>query len=453
MRLFDMIHILNVQKAKETILRRETSLEPTVPPALQASLDRLFGEGATPETAVSTILRDVRTRGDAALHHWTETLDRVQLASLQVEKAEIETAVSRIPHDLRLALELAARRIRDFHQRQPLPHWQTEAMGGRIGQRVTPIQRVGVYVPGGTAPLPSSLLMSVIPAQVAGVPKIVVATPPGKKNNPSSQRRDSHIPDVILAAAAIAGIDTIYSLGGAQAIAALAFGTKSVPRVDKIVGPGNLFTTLAKRQVYGIVGIDGLYGPTETVVVADETADPAWIAADMLAQAEHDVLATAILLTPSQTLAEAVQVEIARQMETLSRSELIAVSLANRGGIVKTADLDEACRLASDFAAEHTCIATRNPYAYVDKIPNAGGLFIGERSFEVLGDYVAGPSHVMPTNGTARFASPLNVLDFIKISSIIALDDATSAKLSAAAARIAEAEGLTAHANAAQKRV
>lgn len=448
-----MIDIFNVQKAKETILRRETSLEPTVPPALQASLDRLFGEGATPETAVSTILRDVRSRGDAALHHWTETLDHVQVASLQVEKAAIETAVSRIPNDLRLALELAASRIRNFHQRQPLPHWQTEAMGGRIGQRVTPIQRVGVYVPGGTAPLPSSLLMSVIPAQVAGVSEIVVATPPGKENGLSPRRHGSRIPDVILAAAAIAGIDTIYSLGGAQAIAALAFGTKSVPRVDKIVGPGNLFTTLAKRQVYGIVGIDGLYGPTETVVVADETADPAWIAADMLAQAEHDVLATAILLTPSQTLAEAVQVEIARQMEALSRSELIAVSLANRGGIVKTADLDEACQLASDFAAEHTCIATRNPSTYVDKIPNAGGLFIGERSFEVLGDYVAGPSHVMPTNGTARFASPLNVLDFVKISSIIALDDETSAKLSAAAARIAQAEGLTAHANAAQKRV
>lgn len=354
-------------------------------------------------------------------------------------------AVSRIPTDLKEALELAADRIRDFHQRQPLPNWETSEMGGIVGQRVTPIQRVGVYVPGGTAPLPSSLLMSVIPAQVAGVPEIVVATPPG--------RGDGRIPDVILAAAAIAGIDTIYTLGGAQAVAALAFGSESVPRVDKIVGPGNLFTTLAKRQVYGIVGIDGLYGPTETVVVADETADPAWVAADMLAQAEHDVLATAILFTPSQKFAEGVQVEIARQMEELSRSEVIAVSLANRGGIVLTADLDEACQLASDFAAEHTCIATQNPTAYVDKIPNAGGLFIGERSFEVLGDYVAGPSHVMPTNGTARFASPLNVFDFVKISSIVQLDDATSTQLSAAAARIAQAEALTAHANAAKKRI
>lgn len=420
-------------------------MEPKVPPALQASLNKLFGDGATPETAVSTILKDVRQRGDAALYHWTATIDGVELPSLQVYPTEIKAAVSRIPTDLKEALELAAARIRDFHLRQPLPNWQTTEMGGIVGQRVTPIQRVGVYVPGGTAPLPSSLLMSAIPAQVAGVQEIVVATPPG--------RGDGRIPDVILAAAAIAGIDTIYTLGGAQAIAALAFGSQSVPRVDKIVGPGNLFTTLAKRQVYGIVGIDGLYGPTETVVVADDTADPAWVAADMLAQAEHDVLATAILFTPSRQFAEAVQVEIGRQMEDLSRSELIAVSLANRGGIVLTADLDEACQLASEFAAEHTCIATANPAAYVDKIPNAGGLFIGERSFEVLGDYVAGPSHVMPTNGTARFASPLNVLDFVKISSILQLDDATSARLSVAAARIAQAEGLDGHASAAKKRI
>ena len=230
----------------------------------------------------------------------------------------------------------------------------------------------------------------------------------------------------------------------------------SAPRafrvVDKIVGPGNLFTTLAKRQVYGLVGIDGLYGPTETAVVADESADPAWVAADLLAQAEHDVMASAILLTPSRKLAEAVQVEVGRQMETLSRAETIAISLAHRGGIVLTADLDEAFQLASDYAAEHTCIATADAESQTAKIRNAGGLFIGERSFEVLGDYVAGPSHTMPTGGTARFASPLNVLDFLKISSIIQLDAATSARLSPIAARIAEAEALTAHANAARQR-
>jgi histidinol dehydrogenase len=318
-------------------------------------------------------------------------------------------------------------------------------MGGTLGQRVTPINRVGVYVPGGTAPLPSSLLMAVIPAQVAGVKEIIVATPP--------DRETGKIADVILAAAQICGIDKVIMLGGAQAIAAMAFGTETIPQVDKVIGAGGLFTTLAKRQVYGIVGIDGLYGPTETAVVADDSADPAWVAADLLAQAEHDVLATAVLFTPSQAFAEAVQVEIGKQLEELSRAAIIVQSLKNQGGIVITADLDQACQLASDYAAEHTCIATANPEAYIDKIPNAGGLFIGERSFEVLGDYVAGPSHVMPTSSTARFASPLNVLDFVKITSIIQLDDATSAKLSPIAAQIAQAEGLTGHVNAARKRI
>ena len=440
-----MIQIYTVDEAQKRILRREQALRPTVPPALQASLDEMFGEGSTPDTAVSYIIDDVAQRGDDALRDWTNRLDRVNLDKFMVDKGEIETAVSRIPAKLADALRLAAQRIRQFHSYQPLPNWHTDTMGGRLGQRVTPINRVGVYVPGGTAPLPSSLLMSVIPAQVAGVPHIVVATPPG--------RDDGRVPDVILAAAHIAGIDTIYTLGGAQAIAALALGSNSVTRVDKIVGAGNLFVTLAKKQLYGIVGIDGLYGPTETVVVADETADPAWVAADMLAQAEHDVLATAILFTPSRVLAERVQKEISQQLEQLSRSEITAVSLANQGGIVITADLDEACQLASDFAAEHTCIATADPDALIAKIPNAGGLFVGERSFEVLGDYVAGPSHVMPTSGTARFASPLNVADFVKISSIIRLDDETSRELSQAAALIAEAEQLTAHANAAYRRL
>ncbi|MCB8988963.1 MAG: histidinol dehydrogenase [Ardenticatenaceae bacterium] len=439
-----MIKLYTVTEAQQTILRREMALEPTIPAGLQASLDRLFGSGATPDDAVRHILRDVRQQGDAALRAWTEKIDGVPMTGLQVDKEEISAALSRIPAELVQALETAVTRIRTFHEKQPLPNWTTTELGGILGQRVTPIARVGVYVPGGTAPLPSSLLMSVIPAQVAGVPDIVVATPPGK---------DGRVNDAILAAAAICGIDTIYTLGGAQAVAALAFGTESVRRVDKIVGAGGLFTTLAKRQVYGIVGIDGLYGPTETVVVADETANPAWVAADMLAQAEHDVLATAVLFTPSRQFAEAVQVEIAHQLEALSRAEIIAQSLNGQGGIVLTTDMDEACQLASDFAAEHTCIATANPTVYIGKIPNAGGLFVGERSFEVLGDYVAGPSHVMPTSGTARFASPLNVMDFVKISSIVQLDDATSAELSAIAATIAQAEHLTAHANAAKKRI
>ncbi|MEM7114794.1 MAG: histidinol dehydrogenase [Chloroflexota bacterium] len=440
-----MIKIYSVEEAKKTILRRDMALEPEVPARLQASLDQLFGEGSTPETAVSHLLRDVRQRGDAALRDWTERIDGVALDSLVVEKEALKTAVSNIPPDLLDALKLSASRVREFHEHQPLPSWETNALGGRLGQKVTPIKRVGVYVPGGTAPLPSSLLMSVIPAQVAGVKELVITTPP--------QRATGKIADVILAAAHICGVETVYQLGGAQAIGALAFGTASIPRVDKIVGPGGLFVTLAKRQVYGIVGIDGLYGPTETAVIADDSANPAWVAADLLAQAEHDVLATAILFTPSRELGTAVQAEIGRQTEVLSRDETIAISLANQGGIVITEDLAEATQLADDFAPEHLCIATENPQQWADQINCAGGIFLGERSFEVLGDYVAGPSHVMPTSGTARFASPLSAVDFVRITSIIELDDATSAKLSPAAARIAQAELLTGHAEAALKRV
>jgi histidinol dehydrogenase len=247
-------------------------------------------------------------------------------------------------------------------------------------------------------------------------------------------------------------VDRLYRLGGAQAIAALAYGTASVPRVDKIVGAGGLFTTLAKRQVYGAVGLDGLYGPTETVVVADDSANPAWVAADLLAQAEHDVLATAILLTPSRRLAEAVQVEVSRQLEHLSRAEVVAASLTGQGGIVLTPNLETAVRLADEFAPEHLCLSVREPAVWAERIRNAGGLFLGEHSFEVLGDYVAGPSHVMPTGGTARFASPVNVLNFVKITSIIALDTGTVAQLCPAAARLARAESLTAHASAAEQR-
>lgn len=440
-----MLQIYDVETARRGILNREDALDVSVPEGLQKSIERMFGERLTPEQVVRRILADVRQGGDTAVSEWTARIDGIQLQSILLDPALISAGAQRIDPELYSALEKAAERIRVFHECQPLPNWTTNKLGGTLGQRVTPIARVGVYVPGGTAPLPSSLLMSVIPAQVAGVREIVVATPPG--------RDGGAIPDVILAAAHIVGVDKIVTLGGAQAIGALAFGTESLPRVDKIVGAGNLFVTLAKREVYGRVGIDGLYGPTETVVVADDTAVPAWVAADLLAQAEHDVLATAILLTPSRKFAEAVQIEIGRQLETLSRPEIITQALAAQGGIVITTSMEEACALASDFAAEHTCIATENPAQYQDLIPNAGGLFIGERSFEVLGDYVAGPSHVMPTSGTARFASPLNVLDFVKISSLIALDDETTAVLAPLAARIAHAEALTAHANAAQKRI
>jgi len=433
------MEIYAVERARQTILKRQPLMAMEYPPATLARTAELFGDGVTPPQAVAQILRSVQREGDAALRRWSQLLDKADLTDFRVPSGALENALRTIPADLRAALQSAARRIRAFHELQPIPNWESDALGGRIGQRFTPVERVGVYVPGGTAPLPSSLLMSVIPAQVAGVSRIIVCTPPA----PSP---------VILAAAAICGVDEIYQLGGAQAIAAMAFGSESVPRVDKIVGAGNLFVTLAKQQVYGLVGLDGLAGPTETMVIADESANPAWVAADLLAQAEHDVLATAILLTPSESLARAVQAEVAHQTASLSRAAIIAQSLAGRSGIVLTPDLETAAALASEYAPEHLCLATREPQAVAALIRNAGGLFLGEYSFEVLGDYVAGPSHIMPTGGTARFASPLNVLDFVKITSLIALDTATARALSLQAATIARAEGLTAHAAAADLR-
>ena len=438
-----MLTIYNTNQAQQTILRRERALEPELTPALRERMERIFGEPLTPAAAVARILSDVRARGDAALYDWTARIDGVALSRLDVPAADLRAAAEALPADLGDSLCLAATRIRAFHALQPLASWTTDTLGGRLGQRVRPLRRVGVYVPGGTAPLPSSLLMAAIPAQVAGVAEIVVVTPPD---------RAGRVPPVILAAAEAIGLTTIYTLGGAQAIAALAFGTESIGRVDKIVGPGNLFVTLAKQQVFGLVGIDGLAGPTETMIIADDTAHPAWLAADLLAQAEHDPLATAILLTPSRPLAAAVAREVARQAETLSRDAIIAAALAGQGGIVLTADLAEAAALADAFAPEHLCLATAEPGALAETIHNAGGLFLGERSFEVLGDYVAGPSHTMPTGGTARFASPLNVLDFVRITSLIDLDAATAAALAPAAARLARAEALTAHAAAAEWR-
>ncbi|MBM4422711.1 MAG: histidinol dehydrogenase [Chloroflexi bacterium] len=419
-----------------SLLSRQPLLSDDYPPSLLARLQSLFGESISPDAAVARILADVRVRGDAALRDWTKRIDDISLESFSVE------SVQSVDEKLTHALTFAADRIRAFHAQQPVQSWMTA--DGTLGQRVTPLSRVGVYVPGGSAPLPSSLLMSVIPAQVAGVKEIIVCTPPGKPNGDA--------PPVILAAAHLCGIERVHRIGGAQAIAAMAFGTESIPRVDKIVGPGNLFVTLAKRQVFGVVGLDGLAGPTETVVIADDSANPAWVAADLLAQAEHDPLATAILLTPSRALATAVQVELGRQMESLSRAEIIAQSFANRSGIVLTPDLAIAVRLADEYAPEHLCLSVEHPEQWMDRITNAGGLFIGERSFEVLGDYVAGPSHVMPTGGTARFASPLNVWDFVRITSMISLDAATAAQLSPVAAVLARAESLDAHAHAATLR-
>jgi histidinol dehydrogenase len=301
-----------------------------------------------------------------------------------------------------------------------------------------------VYAPGGTAPYPSTLLMCAVTARVAGVEQVIVSTPSG---------RIDEISPTLLAAAKVAEVDAVYRLGGAQAIAAMAYGLESLPRVDKIVGPGNIFVTLAKRQVYGLVDIDGLPGPTETLVIADAEAEPSLVAADLLAQAEHDTMASAILVTPSQALAEAVQLEIGHQLEHLSRAEIIAESLQNQGGAVICANLDEAVELNNLYAPEHLCLHVNDPWALVGQVKNAGGIFLGEHAYEVLGDYTAGPTHVMPTMGTARFASPLNVRDFTKIISVFGLSPTEAAAIAPAAQTLAEAEGLDAHATAVRRRL
>jgi len=435
----------NWRQARHTVLRRANLAEQDPPQALRESIQRVFGESLTPEQAVARILSDVRARGDDAARDWTARSDGVMLDALEVPCEAWAAAYGSLPAALGEALDLAAARIRAFHACQPLASWTTTDLGGTLGQRVTPLRRVGVYVPGGSAPLPSSLLMAAIPARVAGVDEVVVCTPPQRGGS-------GQVPEVILAAAHVAEVDRVYAVGGAQAIAALAYGSESIPAVDKIVGAGGLFVTLAKRQVFGQVGVDGLYGPTETVIVADDSANPAWLAADLLAQAEHDVLATAILLTPSRRLAQAVQQQVEKQMAECSRAGILCDALQGQGGIVVTPDLETAVQLADEFAPEHLCLSVREPAGWAERIRNAGGLFLGEHSFEVLGDYLAGPSHIMPTGGTARFASPLNVLDFCKITSIIGLDRQTTGRLCAPAARLAAAESLTAHAAAAQQR-
>lgn len=433
------------QTARQTILKRTPPDEFPVSARVMDNIEKLFGERLTAEAAVTRILKDVRTRGDAALQDWTQRLDSLNLKPAPVSTALIQSALDSISPAQRDALEKAAARVEAFHKKQPLTSWFTNELGGTVGQIIRPIQRVGLYVPGGTAPLPSTVLMSAIPARVAGVKEIVVITPPNRE----FANAEVPINPIILAACAVAGVDEVYAIGGAQAIAALAYGTETIRPVDKIFGPGNLFVTLAKRQVYGVVGIDGLAGPTETVVIADDSANPAWVAADLLAQAEHDLLASAILLTPSQTLIQKVQAEVAAQIEQRSRADIIVASLENRGGAVLTRDLAEAVDLANEYAPEHLALSVTEPWRWAEKVNNAGGVFMGEHSFEVLGDYLAGPSHVMPTGGSARFASPLNVWDFVKIVSLIALDDKTAQAVGPIAATLAQSEGLDAHANAA----
>jgi histidinol dehydrogenase len=396
--------------------------------------------------AVAAIIAEVRTGGDAALRRLTNRFDRVALQALEIPPERWSAAAAAIDPELRAALEFAVAEIGAFHQRQARNSWVDFGVEGARGQIVAPLQRVGVYVPGGAAPLPSSLIHAVVPARIAGVEQVIVCSPPQPASGAPAE--------VVLAAAHLAGVDRVFALGGAQAIAALAYGSESVPRVDKIVGPGNRYVIQAKRQVFGTVDIESLPGPTETLVIADEQADPRFVAADLLAQAEH-VDASAILLTPSEMLAQAVAAEVGRQLEALPEPNAAAAaeSVRERGAIVLVPNLTAAFDLANEYGPEHLCLLLTDPWAFVGQVRNAGGIFLGEESFEVLGDYVAGPSHIMPTEGTARFASPLNVDDFRKVISLVGLNRAGLQRIGPAAQRLAEAEGLLAHSAAVRVRI
>jgi histidinol dehydrogenase len=435
--------IYGAAEARRTILRRQALDEYEISPELQATIAQLFGQPLTPDQVVAQILAEVKTEGDTAVGKYSRLLDGAVGGSLRVPAERIEVAWQHTEPALRQALELSAQRIEAFYRHQPRNSWlEWDTEGGALGQIVRPLERVGIYAPNGRAPYPSSLLMAAIPARVAGVPQIVVATPP----------RDGELNDTILAAARVSGVSEVYAIGGAQAIAALAYGTESVPRVDKILGPGNIFVVLAKQHVYGHVGIDQLPGPTETLLIADETANPAYVACDLLAQAEHDPLASALLLTTSEDLAQRVQGEVSQQLATLSRRQIILSSLDSRGGIAIVDTLDEALDLANEYAPEHLCLLTANPWALLGRVKNAGGIFVGELSSEPLGDYVIGPSHIMPTGQTARFSSPVNVWDFVKITSVFGIGSQTARTISPAAIVFAEKEGLTAHAQAVRLR-
>lgn len=393
------------------------------------------------ETIVSDIIEKVKTKGDEAVFAYTKQFDKCELTAetIRVTEAEIQEAVNTIDPKLYTVMEKAAANIKTYHEKQVRNSWFDAKPDGTIlGQKITPIGKAGVYVPGGKAAYPSSVLMNVIPAKVAGVGKVVMVTPPGSdgKVNPGT-----------LAAAKVAGVDEIYKVGGAQAIAALAFGTESIPKVDKITGPGNIFVALAKKSVYGHVSIDSVAGPSEILVLADETANPRYVAADLLSQAEHDELASAILITTSKELAEAVSKEVEVFISELSRTDIMRKSIDNYGYILVAETLEDAIDAANEIASEHLEILTKNPFEVMTKIQNAGAIFLGEYSSEPLGDYFAGPNHILPTNGTAKFFSPLSVDDFIKKSSIISYSRNALEAVHEDIEFFAEKEGLTAHAN------
>ena len=429
------------------MIRRLNSADPTFDEALAALLAWEARESAGVARIAAEVIDAVRAQGDAALLRLSrqhDGLDVVDAARLELDGGELDDALAALPGADRCALQTAADRIRRYHERQPTGGFEYEdEFGNVLGQRVTPLQRVGVYVPGGQAAYPSTVLMTVIPARVAGVGEVIatVPTPHGQRN--------AHV----LAAMRIAGVDRAFTVGGAQAIAALAYGTRTIPRVDKIVGPGGAFVAAAKRLVFGPVGIDLIAGPSEVLIIADDSPDPRWTALDLFAQAEHDADAQAILLCPDDDYLDRVQREMEGLLPTMARQAVIRRSLAERGALIAVRDLDEACRLANRLAPEHLQLAVREPDALLPAIHHAGAIFVGPWSAEVLGDYSAGPSHVLPTFGTARYASPLSVADFQKRSSIVRAGPKSAFPLAQIAAQIADAEGLAAHAASARARL
>ena len=394
--------------------------------------------------AVSDIIKNVKEQGDDAVREYTIRFDGHAPRNIEVKKEELNEYLNETEPELRTAIFNAHKNIFDFHKRQAQQSWMTTKENGVImGQRVRALKRVGIYVPGGTAAYPSSVLMNAIPAKIAGVEEIIMVTPPGQDGKPNPN---------IMAAAAVAGVDRVFLAGGAQAVAALAYGTEKIPKVDKIVGPGNIFVATAKRLLYGVVDIDMVAGPSEILIVADKTANPEFLAADLMSQAEHDVMASAVLLTTSEALARATVKEIEKQIKFLQRQEIIEQSLNNYGEIIVCGSIEQAVDFANELAPEHLELCVENPLQYIGKINNAGSVFLGNYSPEPLGDYYAGPNHVLPTSGTARFFSPLSVDSFIKKSSFIYYTEDELKKAHDDIVLIAETEGLTAHANSIQVR-
>ena len=420
-------------------------------PDFKACLARLLqfddAADAAIEQTVAGILHDVKKRGDAAVLEYTERFDRLpadSLASLELTTAQLQDALTQLPADTRLALEAAAERVRRYHEKQTQDSWTyTEDDGTVLGQKITPLDRVGLYVPGGKAAYPSSVLMNAIPAKVAGVGELimVVPTPGGEQNQ------------LVLAAAAIVGVDRVFTIGGAQAVAALAYGTETVPQVDKIVGPGNAYVAAAKRRVFGTVGIDMIAGPSEILVIADGSTPAEWVAMDLFSQAEHDEMAQSILLSPDAAYLDAVAAAIDKLIDEMPRSEVIRTSLTNRGALIKTRDLDDAAVISNTIAPEHLELSIADPDALLPKLRHAGAIFMGKNTCESLGDYCAGPNHVLPTSRTARFSSPLGVYDFQKRSSLIHVSQAGAQTLGKIAATLAYGEGLQAHARSAEYRL